>query len=189
MRISDWGSDGCSSDLAYRQLPFYRDRLAEAGFVTGKPVTPAVWARIPVLTRGELQVAGPALFCAELPSGHGHTYELSTSGSTGRPVKAKGTSLVQLIWQAITLREHLWHRRDFSGTLAAIRSLPSGAGVYPQGDRSPLWGVAMRGLFATGPSAALSIISRTGEQAEWLERVQPDYLLTDRKSTRLNSSH
>src|SRR3546814_8528803 len=135
MRISDWGSDGCSSDLAYRQLPFYRDRLAEAGFVTGKPVTPAVWARIPVLTRGELQVAGPALFCAELPSGHGHTYELSTSGSTGRPVKAKGTSLVQLIWQAITLREHLWHRRDFSGTLAAIRSLPSGAGVYPQGDR------------------------------------------------------
>src|SRR3546814_11887012 len=50
---------------AYRQLPFYRDRLAEAGFVTGKPVTAAVWARITVLTRGELQVAGPALLCAE----------------------------------------------------------------------------------------------------------------------------
>src|SRR3546814_15321777 len=96
VRISDWSSDVCSSDL----LPFYRDRLAEAGFVTGKPVTPAVWARIPVLTRGELQVAGPALFCAELPSGNGPTYELSTSGSTGRPVKAKGTPLVPKIGRA-----------------------------------------------------------------------------------------
>lgn len=163
---------------AYRQLPFYRDRLADAGFVPGMPVTPAVWARIPVLTRAELQEAGAALYCGELPSGHGGTYELSTSGSTGRPLRAKGTALVQLIWRAITLREHLWHRRDFSGTLAGIRALPTGVGVYPDGNRSQWWGSAMRGLFATGPSASLSIVSRIEEQAEWLGRVQPHYLLT-----------
>src|SRR3546814_11144925 len=36
----------------------------------------------------------------------------------------------------------------------------------------------MKGLFETGPSAVLSIVSRVDEQAEWLQRVQPHYLLT-----------
>ena len=163
---------------AYRQLPFYRDRLAQAGFVPGKPVTPAVWARIPVLTRAELQAAGPALHSPELPAGHGGTYEISSSGSTGRPVKALGTALVQLMWHAITLREHLWHRRDFSGLLAAIRSLPNGVALYPDGARGQDWGRSTKGIYRTGQSALLSIVSRTEEQAEWLQRVQPDYLLT-----------
>lgn len=163
---------------AYRQLPFYRDRLAEAGFVPGKPVTPAVWARIPILTRAQLQQAGSALWCDELPPGHGGTYELSTSGSTGRPVKAKGSALVQLLWQAITLREHAWHRRQLSGTLAAIRSVANGVGVYPRGSGGLLWSQAMKGLYQTGPSFTLSIASRTDEQVAWLQRVQPHYLLT-----------
>jgi phenylacetate-CoA ligase len=163
---------------AYRQLPFYRDRLAEAGFVSGKPVTPAVWARIPVLTRAEVQEVAAALWCTEVPEGHGRTYELSTSGSTGRPVRAKGTALVQLLWQAITLRDHVWHRRQLTGTLAAIRSVASGVGVYPQGSGGPIWAQAMQGLYQTGPSFTLSIASRTDEQAEWLQRIQPDYLLT-----------
>jgi phenylacetate-CoA ligase len=163
---------------AYRQLPFYRDRLAEAGFLPGKPVTPAVWARIPVLTRAELQQAGPALHSPEVPESHGGTYEISSSGSTGRPVRAKGTALVQLVWNALTLREHLWHRRDFTGKLAAIRALPDGVGLYPDGSRGRVWGRAMEGLFQTGPSASLSIAMRVDEQVDWLRRVQPDYLLT-----------
>jgi phenylacetate-CoA ligase len=163
---------------AYSQLPFYRDRLGEAGFVPGKPATPAVWARIPVLTRAELQQAGPALVSPEAPESHGARYEVSSSGSTGRPVKAQGTQLVQLLWDALTLREHIWHRRDFGGRLAAIRSLPNGVGVYPKGGHSQVWGRAMRELFQTGPSAALSIGTPVDEQAEWLQRMQPDYLLT-----------
>jgi len=163
---------------AYRQLPFYRDRLAEAGFVPGKPVTPAVWARIPVLTRSELQQAGTALVSPEVPDSHGGRYEISSSGSTGRPVKAQGTQLVQFMWDALTLREHVWHRRDFGATLAAIRSYPQGEADFPKGARAPIWGRSMRGLYATGPSVMLSVASRTEEQADWLQRVQPDYLLT-----------
>ncbi|MGF1592344.1 MAG: phenylacetate--CoA ligase family protein [Kiloniellaceae bacterium] len=163
---------------AYRQLPFYRDRLAEAGYLPGKALTPEVWARIPLLTRADLQQAGAALFSPEIPKGHGGTYEISTSGSTGRPIKAKGTAMVQVMWRALTLREHLWHRRDFGGTLAGIRSLPNDAAPYPKGARSPLWGAATKGIYKTGPSATLSIVSRTEEQAEWLQRVRPDYLLT-----------
>jgi phenylacetate-CoA ligase len=163
---------------AYRQLPFYRDRLAEAGFVPGKPVTPAVWARIPVLTRAELQAAGPALHSPELPQGHGSTYEISSSGSTGQVVTARGSEVVQLFWHAITLREHLWHQRDFGGRLAAIRPFPAGVADFPRGGTSAGWGRSTRGLYRTGPGFLLSVVTSPEQQAEWLQRVQPDYLLT-----------
>ena len=163
---------------AYRHLAFYRDRLAQAGFVPGKPVTPAVWARIPVLTRAELQAAGPALYSPVVPESHGKIYEIASSGSTGRPVTARGTALAQVIWNALTLREHFWHRRDLSADMAAIRAFPSGVATYPEGASSPVWGRAMTNLYPTGHSNVLTIVSSTEQQLEWLQRVQPGYLLT-----------
>jgi phenylacetate-CoA ligase len=162
---------------AYRQLPFYRDRLAQAGFVPGKPVTSAVWARIPVLTRAELQAAGTALHSPELPAGHGKTYEISSSGSTGQVVTARGSDVVQLFWHVLTLREHLWHGRDFNGRLAAIRPFPSGVADYPRGGKGAGWGRSTKDIYRTGPGFLLSVVSRPEQQAEWLQRVQPDYLL------------
>ncbi len=168
---------GALLDHAYRHLPFYRDRLALAGHLPGKAPTPEVWANIPVLRRAELQQAGAALYSPVLPERHGETYEVSTSGSTGRPVKARGSVMSQLFFDVISLREHLWHRRDFSGTMAAIRSFPDGVAAYPEGARSRVWGRALKGLFDTGPSVMLSIVSRVEEQLDWLQRQQPDYLL------------
>ena len=34
-------------------------------------------------------------------------------------MKARGTTLVQLFFDAFTLREHLWHRRDLMAPMAA----------------------------------------------------------------------
>ena len=163
---------------AYRTVPFYRDRLAQAGFVPGRALTPAVWAQIPVLTRGAVQDAGEALFSTAILERHGKTYNLATSGSTGRPIKARGTRLVQFLWDAFTLREHLWQRRDFAGKLAAIRSFPAGMADYPAGAVSPSWGRSNRGIFETGPSAMLAISTPTDDQLEWLRRQKADYLLT-----------
>jgi len=163
---------------AYRQVPYYRDRLAEAGYLPGKPVTPEVWSRIPLLTRSALQEAGSGLYCPEVPKDHGGFYEISSSGSTGRPVTARGTRLIQTLWDALTLRDHLWHRRDFSHKLAAIRSMPTGVAAYPAGGRGKSWGRSTDGVFETGPSAVLSIATRTEDQAEWLQRMQPEILLT-----------
>ena len=169
---------GALLDHAYRHVPFYRERLAQAGHLPGKAPTPEVWARIPVLSRAELQQAGDALFSPEIPQGHGETYELSTSGSTGRPLKARGTMLVQLLFDVLTLREHLWQRRDFNGTMAAIRSFPNGVADYPEGARNTLWGRSMKGVFDSGPSVMLSIAATVEEQLDWLRRRRPDYLLT-----------
>jgi len=162
---------------AYRQVPFHRERLAQAGYLPGKPLTEEVWSRIPLLTRTDLQVTGTALYCPEVPRDHGAFYEISSSGSTGRPVTARGTHLMQNMWDALTLRDHLWHRRDFSATLAAIRSMPTGVATYPDGVKTRDWGRSTDGVFATGPSAVLSISTRTEDQAEWLQRADPQCLL------------
>ncbi|NIA68036.1 phenylacetate--CoA ligase family protein [Pelagibius litoralis] len=163
---------------AYRTVPFYRDRLAQAGFVPGQTLTEDVWSAIPILTRADLQEAGDRLLSTQIPERHGKTYDISSSGSTGRPVKAKGTRLVQFFWDAMTLREHIWHRRDFQGKLAAVRSFPSGVADYPAGALSRHWGRSTKDIFATGPSAMLTVSTRTNDQVEWLLRQQPAYLLT-----------
>ncbi|WP_420346061.1 phenylacetate--CoA ligase family protein [Pelagibius sp.] len=178
LRGEQFRQAGALLDHAYRQVPFYRDRLAQAGFVPGQPLTEEIWARIPVLTRAEVQEAGAGLHSAQIPEAHGEIYELSTSGSTGRPIRARGTRLVQLFWDAMTLREHLWQGRDFAGKLAAIRSFPTGVAQYPQGSVAGDWGRSTKDFCATGPSTMLSIGSAVEDQADWLARQDADYLLT-----------
>lgn len=158
------------------KLPFYRDRLAEAGWRPGQELTPEQWQRLPVLTRSDLQ--GHDLRCPSVPKAHGGLTRSTTSGSTGQPVAVTGTELTNFFWRVFTLREHLWHRRDLAGKLAAIRAnlgkepLPAGGAFHPG------WGPATDRIFRTGPSAVLDIASEVGRQWEWLCRLQPDYLLT-----------
>ena len=150
---------------AHRHVPFYRERLTRAGLRPGAALTPEAWARILVLTRAELQQAGTALRSEVVPGQHGRSHEISSSGSTGRP-------------DALTLREHLWHGRDFRLRLAAIRPYAAGAADYPGGAVGRIWGRATQQLFANGPSFSLNISTSAAQQAEWLQRVRPDYLLT-----------
>jgi phenylacetate-CoA ligase len=163
---------------AYDTVPYYRQRLDAVG------LTPAAirgldeWLRVPVLSRPEVQAAGEALFSASVPAEHGPVNKLFTSGSTGRPLLALGTGVTQLLWNAFTLRDHLWHRRVTGGKLAAIRSLPAEVARPPEGVRSNDWGPATAGIVDTGSAATLNIHSTLAEQADWLEREDPDYLLT-----------
>ncbi len=165
-------------DHARREVPFYRDRLARAGIAAERPLTPETWARMPLLSRAELQAAGEALHAGALPPGHGLLYELATSGATGRPLKARGSGAFQHVWDALTLREHLWHQRDFGAKLAAIRSFPNGTAEYPAGIRSAFWNSTVSQIFGDGPAVGLHIGASAAEQAEWLQREQPAYLLT-----------
>ncbi|MEO3427671.1 hypothetical protein AAFN88_02360 [Pelagibius sp. CAU 1746] len=165
-------------DHAWRHVPFYRERLAGAGFHPGTALTPRVWSRIPALRRGELQQAGEALASPVVPPRHGEVHETSSSGSTGQVVTVRGTQLTQLVWEALTLRDHLSQRRDPRGRLAAIRPYPAGAADYPQGALAKDWGSSASGLFPGGPCNMLNINTTAPQQAEWLLRVRPAYLLT-----------
>lgn len=131
-----------------------------------------------MLTRRNIQQAGEFLVSKEPPPDHGHIIQASTSGSTGQPVHVKSTALNKLLWQTFTVREHLWHKRDFDFKLASIRQFDNSLAMPPEGEIIDGWGPATNALFKTGPCAMLSIHATVREQAEWLIRQAPDYLLS-----------
>ncbi|MFQ5960849.1 MAG: phenylacetate--CoA ligase family protein [Candidatus Methylomirabilales bacterium] len=163
---------------ARRTVPFYRQRLQRVGAEPNEQVTREKWAEIPVLRRTEVQAAGDALFSRLPPRSHGSISGIYTSGSTGKPIRALRTQLWSLFWSAFTIRDHLWHRRDLSGKLAVIRESGKGKAPYPDGTTTPSWGRSSSRVFATGQTVSLNITCTIEQQAEWLERQDPDYLLT-----------
>lgn len=182
---SQWLSPQDIEELQSRQLDallahvwntvrWYHPRLRAAGIVPGDPVDRDAWQSLKPLTRRELQDAGETLHSSEVPPGHGKAGQKQTSGSTGEPVKVLRSGLDQLLWHAITLRDHAWHERDLSGKLCAIRA---GVTRTPDGKWQRGWGPPADILFDTGPSAALPIDTDVGEQVRWLAQREPDYLL------------
>ena len=93
-------------DHACRTVPFYRERLEAAGWRRGEALTPARLRALPVLTRRDIQYAGPALRSTAIPPQFGADHENRTSGATGQPVQVLRTALDALLWQANTLRDH-----------------------------------------------------------------------------------
>lgn len=166
---------------ARAQVPFYAGRLpAEMPDPAEGAAWDEAWLAIPVLRREEVQAAEAreALLARALPPGHGGYREIFTSGSTGRPVRAVRSELWELVWGAFTLRDHLWHRRDLTGTLATIRDSTPGKAAWPDGARQQGWGVGGEGIFASGPLVSLNVMTPVAQQIEWLRRQDPDYLLS-----------
>jgi phenylacetate-CoA ligase len=160
---------------AFETTRFYAVRLAAAGYRPGTAVDEALLARLPVLSRHEVQQAGAALHAQRLPAGHGAAQSVESAGSTGTPVRILATPLTQLFWEAFTLREHEWQGRDLGGRLAVIRFAPE---LPPQGRTEPNWGPPASWLYRTGPCARLNITTPVDAQARWLLNERPDYLLT-----------
>jgi phenylacetate-CoA ligase len=128
-------------------------------------------ARLPLLTREDVQRAGTALHLPELPPGHGRIHRIETSGSTGRPAVFLCSDIEEVYWHAFTLREHLWHRREAGSKLCAIRYME-------QGGATDGWGISTDSVMPTGPGAALRIDTPLAQQVAWLQQEQPQYLLS-----------
>ena len=160
-------------DHAAATVPFHAERLRQAGYVTGRPLSEETWARIPVLTRREVQAAGPATVSTGLPADHGAVKELRTSGSTGMPVIVKVSTLAQLWLKAIVLREQLWHRRDLGLCFAVIRKGRRGVALPPDGVRRARWASRAAIPFETGPLVRLAIQTPVAEQVRWLLATTP----------------
>lgn len=145
-----------------------------AGFLRDIDVDRLDWnafEALPRLSRKALQDNFASLRSSAVPPGHGAVVEGQSSGSTGMPIRFLQTGVAQLFWNALTLREHLWQERDFSGKLAAIR-------IKVQEGRWPDWGLPAAALFRTGPGATLNVRTDVEKQLDWLVRENPDYLIT-----------
>jgi phenylacetate-CoA ligase len=171
LQIMQYRQLSCLLSHAYETVPFYREQLVSVGYNPGKEITQEEFSSLPILHRSQVQSLWEALHSRQVPKSHGAVYELQTSGSTGKPVKALGTDLTRLFWSVMTLRDHLWHKRDFSGKLAAIRTkVPD---VVRQG-----WGLPADSVFKTGVLATLNIKADLQTQMTWLQEHKPDYLLS-----------
>lgn len=186
LEASQWLAPDALRDWQFAQLdailrhvratvPAYLPRLAQAGLDGERPCTPADWARMPLLTRRDLQDDGRRFASHSVPAEHGAVTALSTSGSTGEPVEVLRSGLDRLMWEAFMLRDHAWHQRDLAGTLCVIRA---GVPVPPANASSANWGSATAGLFATGPCHALPIDTDVTVQADWLRGHDPHSLLS-----------
>lgn len=126
---------------------------------------------LPRLGRPEIQERFSALRSRATPASHGKPVEGQSSGSTGTPIRFLRTTANQFFWQALTVREHLWHQRDFCGKLAAIR-------VRVEKQHLPNWGSPVASIYPTGPAVALNVRTDVSEQLDWLLQEDPDYLIT-----------
>jgi phenylacetate-CoA ligase len=158
---------------------FYRERLSQRPADPGGPRT-WTWERfasLPLLTRRELLTRAEAIHAERLPPSHGKWHEIQTSGSTGALVAVRRTDVNQLLWLALTMRDHLWHQRDFRKTLAVIR-----ANVPPQLDekvaRDQGWGAPVALLHDSGPCFTLPLSTDVAVLGKWLVENAPGYLLT-----------
>ena len=160
--------------FALENIPFYRERYGDKGLSADTLRSPDDWRRLPLLRRADVQSNLDRLQCK--PKDHGELSTSATTGSSGSPVIVVGTAVSRILWHALTLRHHLWHQRDFSGKMATIRTLQGRTDSNEQ--RQDNWGGATIDLINTGPMVALDVRASIDEQADWLVREDPDYLLT-----------
>ena len=177
---------------AAREVPFYARRLRDAGIDPGMPLTAEVWQRLPILTRRDVQRQGTALHAAAVPPSHGAAAETATGGSTGIPVRVRKTALDNLMWNAIHVREELWHREDPLGDIVRLRRVPSGANAAQtaaiwsaDGLVIADWGPPIAGLWRTGRMLVLESTQAVEVQADFILRHGAPYIFTNPSNLRL----
>jgi phenylacetate-CoA ligase len=153
---------------ALNTVPYYREKYRSIA-VRGELDSDA-WRSLPLLERSEIQEHVEQMKSTAVPPSHGNIRVYGSSGSTGRPLKVQGTDTTHFFWLSLSLRDHVWHQRDLSKKLAAIRTkVTSGT--------SPGWGEWSDSIMS-GPSSALNIEAGVDEQLNWLVAENPEYLIT-----------
>jgi phenylacetate-CoA ligase len=107
---------------AATSVPYYHEKLRDHLLPSLSHMTVDAFQTLPLLRRADIQSAGKALASKAIPSSHGKPFEIRSSGSTGRPIRVLGTGLTGVYVRALSMRGHLWHRRDLSAKNVDIRT-------------------------------------------------------------------
>ena len=156
---------------------FHAERIGGVAFRHAQDLHECL-AALPLMRRTDLQFRRVEVDCTWVPPEHGELSLAQSTGSTGEPVGIRRSELNGLIWMAMTLREHLWQRRDFSKSQAVIRATIAEGDAARLGISQADWGPPVSHLFVSGPSHGMNLQTDVRHQADWLRRIRPDYLLT-----------
>lgn len=163
---------------SFESVGFYRPFFEACGYQAGQSIKLDFLYSLPILTREEVQNGQEENLRSTALQTDDYSYPIVTSGSTGVAVRLIGTFDTACYWQALSMREHLWHKRDFNKTLAAIRWAKPNEALAPLGEPNSHWGKVTEGLITTGPSFFLNVATSTQEQIKWLQMIKPHYLLS-----------
>ena len=165
------------AEHALAKVPFYREHLRQSGLRAVAELDPQTYRRWPLLRSVDITSRQPELTALQYPKEHGGAFESFTSGATGTPKRIRQTEAAQFFAQAMVLRDHLWHRRDFAAKFGAIR-------FFAMEGQHPAWSRVTSAVFETGPGSELDVTTDTSMQLEWLLREKPSYLLTSPSNLR-----
>ncbi len=167
-------------NFAFRHSSFWKEKAEEAGLNREwiKKLTPKTLSQLPILKRSELQQQLDKIRPKQTPKEHGPLSQTKTSGSTSTPITAYGTGVTRALWHAFSIRDHLWHKRDFRLKLAAIRSVPMDVARAPNGIVKQGWATSVGRVFASGQSMMLNVTEPVHVQYKWLLKHNPHYLIT-----------
>jgi phenylacetate-CoA ligase len=155
---------------AHGAAAFWRDRLENAGYRRDLALTPEWFRSLPCITDADIRPNAAALTGNSVPADHGVVRGKQIGDPGGAPVGYAETELAGFLRECFTLREHCWHKRDFSGKLVIAQPLlPWIAGG---------WGQAISVALNTIPVAILNVAAPIDQQLAWLEAQNPDYLFT-----------
>lgn len=163
---------------AIAEVPFHR-RLADglAALRQDPSGFERTWATLPLLGKLDLRAEVAGLIARRIPPAHLPVTRVQTSGSTGIAVEVLSTAATRLAWNALTLREHRWWRRDPMRRLGVTRYLAPER-RRPQGTDMPGWGNPVASLGPTGPASVIHIGYPLPALVAWLARFDPHVLLT-----------
>jgi phenylacetate-CoA ligase len=163
---------------AQQNVPYYTKLFEKHSIQIPERMDRAFFEKIPISQRTAYQDCGDDFGSKKMPEGHGQMVVARTSGSTGQPLKFGRSSITQTIWRALSTREHLWHGRDFTKKIGAIRIAPPDYALAPAGVQTENWGAGIDKVFVSGPTVFLNASSPLEGQLEWLLREKPSYLLS-----------
>jgi len=166
---------------AAEHSPFHAERIRKSGLNPRKVDSAEALRRLPTMGRADVQESFDRIRARRLPSGTKFGRRLHTSGSSGRPLVVQTTNASALMWVVFTLRGYVWAGIRPGGRIAAIRTLEKGrlpAAHTETGAKLPNWGGRIADAFKTGPAFAMDVGRDVESQARFVERTDPDYLLS-----------
>ena len=155
----------------YKNTPVFRERMAAAGLTPGDIKRVADLAKLPVIYKRDIQANKNRFVCEAIPETHKPIGEVKTSGSTGEPIAVMRTSVNQLMWEAMAIRDHQWNDRKYDCRLAAIR-----ANIFDD-IVQPTWGPPVSRLYPTAQSLGMNVSSDIDHIMAKLREFDPQFLV------------
>lgn len=166
---------------AQETVPFYRERLDGVVHIPDGELDERFFSSLPILTRSDIQTAGPDLRSARIPPEHGPVDLQRTSGSTGKPIEVATTGIRHIMIWAHTLRAQYWNHLDVTRKHVDIRT-GYAAGHEPKNSK---WSL----LSWSGPQKLLDINLPISQLFDRFIAENPDSVLSHPYTLMLLAEH